>query len=564
MAHHNHFPFVIKSMITALFFILHCIMFSGTVAGSRKGQWQQLLNNTGVVAMHMALTHHNTVIMFDQTEAGPSGYRLRTRHNGNRCTDNRDDVADSSCYAHSVEYDISSNKVRPLRLYTDTWCSSGSFLSNGTLLQTGGYGSGTRRIRYYRPCGNGKCNWRQSERSLSKDRWYASNQLLPEHDRVIVVGGRRTFTYEFVPKMSSNEGSHELSFLHQTYDPNEGGNNLYPFLHLSSDGNLFIFANRNSILFDYERNRVIKTFPRIPGDGSRNYPGSGSSVILPLDHTNRFEKVEVMVCGGAASGAYRATRQNRFLKGLSSCGRMVITGNRHKWNMENMPGPRLLNDMLILPTGNVLIINGAKRGSGGWNNARNASLRPYLYKPNNKLGKRFSVLKSTKIARMYHSSAVLLPDGRVLVGGGNPHDRYTFSNVAYPTELRLQAFVPHYMRRKYHTHRPTNVTIQYGQNNYNGVRYGEEFNVTFLLERKPSDVVEFTAYSPPFTTHSISMNQRLLKLRCKSLVRAQGGLVHAVVEAPPSANVAPSGYYMLTVVNGGTPSMSEWVRFMHH
>ncbi|TQD82702.1 hypothetical protein C1H46_031737 [Malus baccata] len=243
MAHHNHFPFVIKSMITALFFILHCIGFSGTVAGSQKGQWQLLLNSTGVVAMHMALTHHNTVIMFDQTEAGPSGYRLRRRQNGNRCTDNRDDVADSSCYAHSVEYDISSNRFRPLRLYTDTWCSSGSFLSNGTLLQTGGYGSGTRRIRYYRPC---------------------------------------------------------------------------------------------------------------------------------------------------------------------------------------------------------------------------------------------------------------------------------------------------------------------------------DFNVTFLLERKPSDVVEFTAYAPPFTTHSISMNQRLLKLRCKSLVKAQGGLVHAVVEAPPSANVAPSGYYMLTVVNGGTPSMSEWVRFMHH
>ncbi|CAL9030919.1 unnamed protein product [Prunus brigantina] len=567
MAQHNHFLIAIKSMITALFFTLHCIGFSGAVgrfsAVGRKGQWQLLLNNTGVVAMHMALTHDNTVVIFDQTEAGPSGYRLRRRHNGNRCTESRDDLADSSCYAHSVEYDISSNKVRPLRLYTDTWCSSGSFLSNGTLLQTGGYGSGTRRIRYFKPCGDGQCDWRQSERSLADDRWYASNQLLPEPDRIIVVGGRRTFTYEFVPKMSSNEGSHDLSFLHQTYDRSEGGNNLYPFLHLSSDGNLFIFANRDSILFNYRSNTVIKTFPRIPGDGSRNYPGSGSSVILPLDHTNNFQRMEVMVCGGAASGAHRAAGQNRFLKGLSSCGRMVITGNRHKWNMENMPGSRLLSDILILPTGNVLIINGAKRGSGGWNNARNASLQPYLYNPNHKLGKRFSVLKSTKIARMYHSSAILLPDGRVLVGGGNPHESYTFSNVAYPTELRLQAFAPHYMGRQYHTYRPINLTINYGHGDLSGVRYGGDFNVSFWLGRKPSKVVEFSAYAPPFTTHSISMNQRLLKLRCKKLVRAEGGLMHAVLEAPPSPNVAPSGYYMLTVVNGGIPSISQWVRFLH-
>lgn len=47
-----------------------------------KGKWQLLLNNTGVVAMHMALTHHNTVIMFDQAGVGQLGYRLRHRFNG--------------------------------------------------------------------------------------------------------------------------------------------------------------------------------------------------------------------------------------------------------------------------------------------------------------------------------------------------------------------------------------------------------------------------------------------------------------------------------------------------
>ncbi|KAL6181813.1 hypothetical protein ACLB2K_048462 [Fragaria x ananassa] len=477
----------------------------------------------------------------------------------------RRDLEDSSCYAHSVEYNISSNKLRPLKLSTDTWCSSGSFLSNGTLLQTGGHGSGAQGVRYFSPCGgNVNCDWRESKLSLTNDRWYASSLLLPDEDRVIVVGGRRVFTYEFIPKLYINEGSFDFPFLRNTYQRRRGGNNLYPFLHLCPNGRLFIFANRDSILFNYRENRVVKHYPRIPGNGSRNYPSSGSSAILPLDYTNNFTKAEVMVCGGAAFGAYRAAREGRYLKGLSSCGRMVITGNKHKWNMEFMPGPRLLCDMLLLPTGDVLIINGAKNGAAGWNYARNASHEPYLYRTRKTLGRRFSVLKSTRIPRVYHSSAILLPDGRVLVAGSNPHNRYIFENVDFPTELRLQAFVPDYMDSRHHRFRPTNVTIRYGHNDRYGVRYGREFNVSFWLGTEPSNAVEFTAYAPPFASHSISMNQRLLRLRCKSLVRDVHGWVAAVLEAPPSPSVAPAGYYMLTVVNGGIPSVSQWMRILQN
>ncbi|KAK6250170.1 hypothetical protein SCA6_004175 [Theobroma cacao] len=555
---------LLSIIIPAVFALLHFVVSGavGASSGGRKGTWQLLRQNTGVVAMHMALTNRNTVIIFDQTGAGPSRYRLRRRYSGKRCTRAREDLEDWSCYAHSVEYNIDGHNVRSLRLDTDTWCSSGTFLSNGTLLQTGGHGSGSQKVRYFCPCSNGQCNWRQSKRSLSDDRWYASNQLLPENDRVIVVGGRRVFSYEFVPKLHSSDRSFNLPFLHKTNNKNAGGNNLYPFLHLSSDGNLFIFANRDSILFNYRQHKVIKTFPRIPGGGSRNYPSSGSSVILPLNHEDRFRKVEVMVCGGAASGAYEVAERGTFLKALSSCGRMVISGNRHKWKMENMPGPRTMHDMLILPTGHILIINGAKRGCAGWNNAATPSLQPYLYKPKKTLGKRFSVLKSTKIARMYHSSALVLPDGRILVAGGNPNNRYIFRNVSYPTELRLQAFIPNYMDRQYHHLRPGNVSIKY-RSSSDGIAYGEEFAVQFWLGRRPSKEVEYSVYAPPFTTHSISMNQRLLKLRSKNTVRDKGGWMVAVLEAPPSPNVAPPGYYLLTVVNEGIPSLSQWIRFIH-
>ncbi|QHO57389.1 uncharacterized protein DS421_3g81820 [Arachis hypogaea] len=240
-----------------------------------------------------------------------------------------------------------------------------------------------------------------------------------------------------------------------------------------------------------------------------------------------------------------------------------IIGNHHKWNMEYMPQPRLLHDMLILPTGQILIINGAKHGCAGFDNARNASLEPYLYNPKKIFGKRFKVLKSTSIARMHHSSATLLPDGRVLVGGGNPHPRYIFRNVAYPTELRLQAFVPHYMDKRYQNKRPMNLTIEYG----NQIGYGKEFRVKFMVVKKgqiSNNTVTFSAYAPPFTTHAFGMNQRMLKLRCKRMDVSKNGSVNAILEAPPSSFVAPSGYYLLTVVNAGIPSISQWIRFTHN
>lgn len=526
-----------------------------------KGTWKLLLNNTGVVGAHMVLTHWNTVILLDRRGSGQSGYQLRHRFNGTKCKGTRDDLSDPTCYAHSVEYSIFNNSVRPLSLTSDTFSSSGSVLSDGRIVQSGGFGDASRRIHYFGPCKSGdNCDWIVDKKHLSENRWYASSQILPADDRVIVVGGRGSFTYEFVPKMSTNGKTYHLPFLRQHCDSNEDGNSLYPIVHLSSDGKLFIFANRDSILFNYKQHKVVKKFPRIPGLGSRSYPSTGSSVILPLDQIDGFHKVEVMICGGAAPGANAAAQEGKFLTGLRSCGRMVISGNKHQWEMENMPGPRLMHDMVLLPTGHVLIINGAKRGCAGFRNAATPALEPYLYNPKKTLGRRFSVLKSTKIARMYHSSAILVPDGSVLVAGSNPNNQYIYKDVNHPTELRLQAFIPDYMGREYSHQRPHHVSIHI--NGKKGVAYGNEFLVRFLLGSKPR-YLAFSAYAPPFTTHSLSMNQRLLRLRCKQIVSDAKGLWNATLEAPPSANVAPTGFYLLSVVTEGIPSISQWVKFIH-
>jgi len=76
------------------------------------------------------------------------------------CRDNpNDQTLTHDCSAHSIEYNIATNKVRPLMVMTDTWCSSGAFSANGTLVSTGGFNDGSKGVRYFVPCANATCDW---------------------------------------------------------------------------------------------------------------------------------------------------------------------------------------------------------------------------------------------------------------------------------------------------------------------------------------------------------------------------------------------------------------------
>ncbi len=94
--------------------------------------------------------------------------------------------------------------------------------------------------------------------------------------------------------------------------------------------------------------------------------------------------------------------------------------------------------MVPLPDGTVLIVNGAQKGKAGFAAATDPNLEAVLYDPSRPVGTRFSNVGSTTIARMYHSEATLLPDGRVLISGSNPAD----SNFPdeYRVEVRLQLY----------------------------------------------------------------------------------------------------------------------------
>lgn len=497
--------------------------------------------------MHMQLLHDDKVVIFDRTDFGKSNISLP----GGRCrNDSKDQALQVDCTAHSVLYDVATNSYRALMVQTDTWCSSAAVLANGTLVQTGGFNDGDHVIRMFTPCLNGICDWIEFRNYLSQRRWYASDQILPD-GRIIIVGGRRQFNYEFYP---SRSGTFELSFLRETYDQSEE-NNLYPFLHLLPDGNLFVFANTRSILLDYNQNRVIREFPRIPDDVSRNYPSTGSSVLLPLDENNGRIEAEVLICGGARRGSDLRAKRGVFLPASSTCGRLVVTEQNPSWVMETMPTSRVMSDMLLLPTGDVIIINGGRSGTAGYDSARDPVTTPVIYRPSQHPDWRFSTMSPSSKPRMYHSSAILLTDSRVLVGGSNPHPAYSFTGVVFPTDLSLEAFSPPYLSEEYEYIRPRILSAD------QTLGYQKTFSVSFQVDEYLSDtVLSVRIVSPSFTTHSFAMNQRMVVLKMSSITHQLSDLHTLNAVGPSTAEIAPAGYYLLFVLHGNIPSTGAWVK----
>ena len=146
-----------------------------------------------------------------------------------------------------------------------------------------------------------------------------------------------------------------------------------------------------------------------------------------------------------------------------------------------------------------------------------------------------------RVPRLYHSTAILLADGRVMTAG-NDHD-YNMPPFNY-AELRLELFSPSYLLRG---PRPviTNAPAQ--------IAYASAFTV-----RTPeaTSIASAALLRPGAVTHSLNMDQRYVGLAIQS--RTAQSLT---LKAPPDGYVAPPGYYMLFLVNGaGVPSVGRFVR----
>jgi hypothetical protein len=132
--------------------------------------------------------------------------------------------------------------------------------------------------------------------------------------------------------------------------------------------------------------------------------------------------------------------------------------------------------------------------------------------------------------RGYHSTAVLLPDGRVLAAGANGN----------PTR---EVYSPPYLFRGA---RPTVASVP------SSVDYGETFSVGTPDALRVATVVFMR---PGSATHAANMEQRYVPL-----VFTPTDASTLEVVAPTEPNVAPPGYYMLFILDAqGVPSTAPFV-----
>ena len=187
----------------------------------------------------------------------------------------------------------------------------------------------------------------------------------------------------------------------------------------------------------------------------------------------------------------------------------------------------------ILPNGKVLALG----GSANDEDASTASLNADLYDPETNT---FSSAGANAFPRLYHSNALLLPNGTVAVAGGNP------TEGVY--EPHIEVYSPAYLFNADGSPatRPT-VTGAPAT-----IRYGATFDVQTPDAAAIASVVLMRPGAP---THAFDMDQRLVN----ASFAAQSGKL--TVTAPPNGNVAPPGYYMVFILNSaGVPSIARFVR----
>jgi len=375
------------------------------------------------------------------------------------------------------------------------FCAGHSYLADGRLLVTGGHIDshvGEPHAIIFNPFTS---SWEHAP-DMNDRRWYPTNTTLPNGDIMVLSG-------ETVDSGISNE-------LPQRWDAASGTwRNLttamkdlpyYPRMFLAPNGKLLCVG-----------------------------PGRTNHYLDPEGTGTWFESAKSNFGGRPYGGAVMFDNKVLLTGGGDPPTNTVELLNLNSatpvWqSMAPMSVARRQHNTTLLPDGTVLVTGGSS--AGGFNSASGAVYYAEVWNPATNTWK---TLASGSAYRGYHSTSVLLPDGRVLSAGGR--------------EVQTaQVFSPPYL---FKGPRPTLSSAP------DVVTPG----TSFFVATPDTGIQKVTLLALASTTHAFDQNQRLLTL---NFAPANGGLT---LTAPATNIAAPPGPYMLFLVNGqGVPSVAKMVR----
>ncbi len=442
-----------------------------------EGQWSDPFD-LQVIGIHTTLLPTGRVLIFQRPKQS-FGSDARTY---DPITENIDDVSFTAA--------------------RDVFCAGHSLLPDGTVLVTGGHAHGSNGAQgaiendIFDPVTE---TW-TSAPPLTIARWYPTNVEMGD-GRTLIFGGQVSKSIKSPTVDVYDPVAGTVTQLPDTATLNVG---LYPRTLLMSDGRVFMAGpNKVMRIFDPATNAWSTVGNLLAGNR-----GAGNSVVLP--GLNR-----ILAAGGQANGT------------LSSAEIIDLSGPTPTWRYTaSMTFGRKHASSVLLPDGTVLEVGGGKTGSYG-----DPVFTSELFDP---VSETWSVMDSQTAPRMYHSSAVLLPDGRVLSLGQDKQTSYAKTGELYS---------PPYL---FHGDRPT-ISVAPP-----AVAYGTAFTVE---SPEAADITRIALVSPGSDTHSVNMSQRYVD---SAFALNEDGTIS--VSAPADGNVAPPGWYMLFLLNSeGIPSVASWV-----
>lgn len=389
------------------------------------------------------------------------------------------------------------------------FCSGQTILPDGKAMSIGGHANyevGIRDINLFDPVTR---TWSVAS-TMNYGRWYPTGVALGD-GRVLVLSGNTT--------------CHScMANIPEVYDPNTNSwtqltaaqytQPTYPYMFLLPDGKV-LYAG-SDIAHTITRTLDVQTQTWTTVD-SAMVPGGSAAMYLPG---------KVLKTGNNSNGMGN-------IPALNSAFVFDATQASPTWRqVGSMAEPRAYHTLTVLPDGSVLVTGGVQTTHVA---SPIPSLSAEVWNPQTET---WTQLSSAQVKRAYHSSALLLPDGRVLVSGSGGDAAGLMTN-----ELNAEIFSPPYL---FKGPRPTITNAPASMSS--GSTYG-------LSTPNAATISSVSLVRTGAVTHTFNSNQRYVPLSFNQ--NAAGGLD---IQIPANSNILPPGYYMLFVVDqSGVPSVASFV-----
>ena len=454
------------------------VTVSNTDPRSQVGEWAPTMD-WPVVAVNAALTYTGDVLVWDGYDGPTSQARL---------------------------WNPVTGTMTLVPAPSDMFCSGESQLPDGNILVTGGHAGGeigTVNANIFDPAAKA---WTPA-RNMATARWYPSNIPLAD-GRTIALGGQitsgvfadtpeiydpKTNTWANMPVNTSTIHDHE-----------------YILTNLLPNGRIFSLGASPGVTAMFD--------PAVP-----SWTSAPNDPNLMLASSVMYRPGKILVSGGG--------NKNLSLNAQTSALVLDETQANPAWrHVNSMVYPRYQHNLVMLPDGKVIAVGGSTILD---QSSHSGSLAAEIWDP---VSETWSTMASMRDPRMYHSTAVLLPDARVLSAGGGRESTGT-------NYLTAQVYSPPYL---FKGARPTITDVPAAAD------YAAGITVT---TPNAADISMVSLVSLSATTHTLDASQHFSDL---SFTKNAYDLT---VTMPSDGNVAPPGYYMLFVVNNaGVPSQAAMVR----